>query len=244
VKPGPEVSSEGRFATVVAAHRLEERQAEQLRKFLSALVEDPHAPTAVQDPSEAVHVHIADSLAALPMLDEALDEGVSSLVADIGSGAGVPGIPLAVARPAAGFDLVEASERKADFLKRVVGVLELSNAGVLRARAEELPGQGRRDAYGAVVVRAVAPLATLVEYAGPLLAEGGRLLAWKGARNPDEEAAGHRAAPRLGLEPLDVRPVTPYRGSRNRHLHLYQKVRPCPPEFPRRAGVARRNPLG
>ncbi len=71
-----------------------------------------------------------------------------------------------------------------------MGALELSNAGVLRARAEELPGQGRREAYGAVVVRAVAPLATLVEYAAPLLAEGGRLLAWKGARSPDEEAAG------------------------------------------------------
>jgi 16S rRNA (guanine527-N7)-methyltransferase len=244
VKPGPEVSSEGRFATVVAAHRLEEGQAERLRRFLSALAEDPHAPTAVRDPDQAVHVHLADSLAALPMLDEALGEGVPALVADIGSGAGVPGIPLAVARPAAGFDLVEASQRKAEFLTRIVGVLELSNAEVLRARAEELPGQGRREAYGAVVVRAVAPLATLVEYAGPLLAEGGWLLAWKGARNPDEEAAGRRAAPRLGLEPRDVRPVTPYRGSRNRHLHLYQKVRPCPPEFPRRVGLARRKPLG
>jgi 16S rRNA (guanine527-N7)-methyltransferase len=178
------------------------------------------------------------------MLDEVLDEAVPTLVADIGSGAGVPGIPLAVARPGASFDLVEASQRKAEFLQRVVGGLELSNAGVLRARAEELPGQGRRDAYGAVVVRAVAPLATLVEYAGPLLAEGGWLLAWKGARNPDEEAAGRRAAPRLGFELQDVRPVTPYSGSRNRHLHLYQKVRPCPLEFPRRVGLARRKPLG
>jgi 16S rRNA (guanine527-N7)-methyltransferase len=244
VKRGSEVSSEGRIATVVAAHRLEERQAERLRSFLSALAEDPHAPTAIRDPDEAAHVHLADSFAALPMLDEALDGGVPTLVADIGSGAGVPGIPLAVARPAVGFDLVEASQRKAEFLKRVVGVLELSNAAVLRARAEELPGQGRREAYGAVVVRAVAPLATLVEYAGPLLAEGGRLLAWKGARNREEEAAGRRAADLLGLEQQDVRSVMPYRGSRNRHLHLYQKVRPCPPEFPRRVGLARRKPLG
>jgi 16S rRNA (guanine527-N7)-methyltransferase len=90
----------------------------------------------------------------------------------------------------------------------------------------------------------VAPLATLVEYAAPLLAEEGRLLAWKGARSPDEEAAGHRAAPRVGLEPQEVLAVTPYRGSRNRHLHLYRKVRPCPPEFPRRVGLAARKPLG
>jgi 16S rRNA (guanine527-N7)-methyltransferase len=244
VKRGPEVSGEGRFATVVAAHRLEERQAALLRRFLSALAEDAHAPTAVRDPEEAVHVHLADSLAALQLLDETLDQGVPALVADIGSGAGVPGIPLAVARPSVRFDLVEAAQRKAEFLTRVVRVLELSNTGVLRTRAEELPGQGRREVYGAVVVRAVAPLATLVEYAGPLLAEGGRLVAWKGARSPDEEAAGRRAASRVGLEPQHVRPVTPYRGSRNRHLHLYQKVRPCPPDFPRRIGVARRRPLG
>ena len=219
MKRGPEVSSEGRLATVVATHRL-------------------------KDPDQAVDVHLADSLAALPMLDEALGDGGPTLVADIGSGAGLPGIPLAVARPAAGFELVEASQRKAEFLTRVVGVLQLSNVAVLRSRAEELPGQGRRDAYGAVVARAVAPLATLVEYAGPLLVEGGRLLAWKGARNQDEEAAGRHAASRVGLEPLDVLGVTPYRGSCNRHLHLYQKVRPCPPEFPRRVGVARRKPLG
>ena len=245
MKRGPEVSGERRLATVVAAHRLDERQAEQLRRFLSALAEDPHAPTAVRDRDEAVHVHLADSLVALGTIDEGLeDERVPRLVADIGSGAGVPGIPLAVARPALGFDLVEASQRKAEFLTRVVGALELSNAGVLRARAEEVPGQARREAYGFAVVRAVAPLATLVEYAGPLLAKGGRLLAWKGARSPDEEAAARRAAPLLGLEPEDVLPVTPYRGSRNRHLHLYRKVRPCPPEFPRRVGLATRKPLG
>ena len=108
---------------------------------------------------------------------------------------------------------------------------------MLRARAEELPGQGRREAYGAVVVRAVAPLATLVEYAGPLLAEGGLLLAWKGAGCPTKRRPAAALHLELGLEPVEVRPVTPLPGSRNRHLHLYRKVRPCPPEFPRRAGV-------
>ena len=92
------------------------------------------------------------------------------------------------------------------FCERVVRALELSNAGVLRARAEELPGGGGGRRYGAVVARAVAPLATLVEYAGPLLAEGGGLLAWKGARDPDEEAAGAARCARLGLEPRTCSP--------------------------------------
>ena len=87
-----------------------------------------------------------------------------------------------------------------------MGALELSNAGVLRARAEEVPGQGRREAYGVVVVRAVAPLATLVEYAAPLLAEGGRLLAWKGAPGSGRGGGWPTARRReLGLEPLEVR---------------------------------------
>ena len=90
--------------------------------------------------------------------------------------------------------------------------LELSNAAVLRARAEELPGRGAGSAYGAVVVRAVAPLATLVEYAGPLLAEGGRLLAWKGAGIRTKRRPA--AALRLGSASsrwMCVR-VTPYSG--------------------------------
>jgi 16S rRNA (guanine527-N7)-methyltransferase len=244
VKRGAEASGGGRFEAVVAEHGLENHQAQRLRDFLAVLADDPHAPTGVRDPREAIDIHLADSLAALSMLDQALDQEVPPLVADLGSGAGVPGIPLAVARPAARFDLVEASGRKAAFLKRVVERLDLSNAGVLRARVEELPGQGGREAYGVVVVRAVASLETLVEYAAPLLAQGGRLLAWKGARDADEEAAAGRAASQVGFEPLDVRSVTPYSESRNRHLYLYQKVRPCPPEFPRRAGVAQRRPLG
>jgi 16S rRNA (guanine527-N7)-methyltransferase len=244
VKRQTEAFPDARFAALVARYDLTAEQARQLRTFLTALAEDPDAPTAVRDPDEALDVHLADSLAGLPALDEALARGVAGRGADIGSGAGLPGIPLAVARPSVQFDLVEATQRKCSFLTGVVRQLGLGNVVVRCIRAEELPGEVPRESYGVVLARAVASLPTLVEYAAPLLEEGGDLIAWKGRRDPDEEAAGERAGLELGLEPEAAQAVTPYEQSRNRHLNLYRKVRPCPPTFPRRPGIAHRNPLG
>ena len=84
----------------------------------------------------------------------------------------------------------------------------------------------------------------LCEYAAPLLREGGALVAWKGARDAEEEAAGARAAAELGLESREVLAVEPFPGAHSRHLHVVVKVAPTPARFPRRAGVAAKRPLG
>jgi 16S rRNA (guanine527-N7)-methyltransferase len=244
VKREAEAFPVDRFAALVARYDLTGEQDHRLRTFLATLAEEPHAPTAVRDPGEVLDVHLADSLASLPALDEALARGVAGRAADIGSGAGLPGIPLAVARPSMRFDLVEATQRKCSFLTEVVGRLGLDNVAVRCTRAEELPDEIGRESYGLVLARAVAPLATLVEYAGPLLEAGGVLIAWKGRRDPDEERAGQSAGREVGLELVSVVAMTPYESSRNRHLNLYRKVRPCPPGFPRRPGMAHRRPLG
>jgi 16S rRNA (guanine527-N7)-methyltransferase len=243
VKRQLEAPVAARVAALATRHGLGAGQERRLMEFLALLAEDPHAPTAVRDSAQAVDVHLADSLAGLPYLDDALVAAQSGRVADLGSGAGLPGIPLAVGRPSVRFDLVEATQRKCGFLATVTHQLGLANAKVICVRAEELPGDGSREAYAAVLARAVAPLATLVEYAGPLLLQGGRLLAWKGRPDPDEERAGANAALQVGLEPAGVAAVTPYEGSRNHHLYLYRKVRPCPSKFPRRPGMAHRHPL-
>jgi 16S rRNA (guanine527-N7)-methyltransferase len=99
------------------------------------------------------------------------------------------------------------------------------------------------SAYDAVTARAVAPLPVLAEYAAPLLSLGGALVAWKGARDKREEAAGAAAAAELGLAPASVLAVTPYAGSRNRHLHVYLKVDETPERFPRRPGIAAKRPI-
>ena len=157
-------------------------------------------------------------------------------------------MPLAIALPAAQVDLIESSGRKAAVIERLAHAAPVANAHAIVARAEDwarqAPPAGGRGAYEVVTARALAPLAVLVEYAAPLLREGGVLVAWKGAREAAEEEAGALAARGLGLEPDETRRVQPFAGARNRHLHVYRKVAETPDRFPRRPGMARKRPLG
>lgn len=210
---------------------------ERLAGFLRVLEEDATAPTTVRDPDAAVDIHVADALVALD-LPAVRDAGT---VADLGAGAGVPGVVLAAALPDARVFLVESVGRKCAFMERVVEATGLGNVEVVCARAEEW-----RDGIGAcdvVTARAVAPLAVLCEYAAPLLRAGGLFVAWKGARDADEEAGGARAASELGLAAGEIRWVEPFAGAEHRHLHLYSKVGETPPRYPRRAGMARKRPI-
>ena len=129
-------------------------------------------------------------------------------------------------------------------IERLAAAAGIATPGAIHARAEEWAAGEGAGAYDLVTARAVAPLAVLVEYAAPLLALGGHLVAWKGARDPDEEAAGAAAAAELGLEPHGPLPVAPFEGARDLHLYLYSKVRDTPPKFPRRPGMAAKRPLG
>ncbi len=106
------------------------------------------------------------------------------------------------------------------------------------------PAAEGREAYDVVTARAVGRLGMLAELASPLLREGGVLVAWKGHRDPDEEAELERGAESLAMDPEEVRWVGPYAGSRNRHLHLIRKVGPTPERLPRRAGMAKKRPAG
>ena len=206
--------------------------------LLNALAAEPDPPTTVREPAEAVEIHVADSLTGLEI--EAVR--AAGAMADIGAGAGFPGLVLAAALPGARVDLIESARRKCDVIERLAEAAGLVTRA-LPVRAEEWARSDGREAYGVVTARAVAPLAVLLEYAAPLLERGGSFVAWKGSREPAEESAGAGAADELGLELREIRPVTPYSGSRNRHLYVYSKVRDTPPRYPRRPGVAARKPL-
>ena len=224
-----------RLDDLADAHDLPAGAAERLAALLRLVRDDDTAPTTVRDPAVAVEAHVADSLAALTL------EPVraAARLADLGSGAGFPGLPLAVALPGARVDLVESLVRKCAFLERAVEACAAGNARIVCARAEAWDA---RD-VDVVSVRAVAPLAVLVEYAAPLLREGGVLVAWKGRRDEAEERAGAAAAEIVGLEPREVVAVPPRPGADHRTLHVYAKVRPTPARFPRRPGMARKRPL-
>ena len=201
---------------------------------------EPDPPTTLRSPEAALERHVADSLAALELAEL---RGVAT-IADVGAGAGFPGLALAVALPVARVDLIESAARKCAVIERLAAAAQVPNVRTVAARAEEWAAGEGAEAYDAVVVRAVAELAVLVEYAAPLLAVGGVLVAWKGARDPAEEAAGDGAAARLGLELRGITRVEPFAGARDRHLHVYGKLAPTPDGFPRRPGVARKRPLG
>ena len=151
---------------------------------------------------------------------------------------------LAAALPDARVDLIESVSRKCAFLRQAVERLGLENAEVVCARAESWAAGDGREAYDAATARAVGGLPTVAELASPLLQDRGHLLAWKGRRDPDQEAKLARASARLAIEPVEVRAVTPYPGSRDRHIHLVRKNGPTPDDLPRRPGMAAKRPFG
>ncbi|MEO8251773.1 MAG: 16S rRNA (guanine(527)-N(7))-methyltransferase RsmG [Chloroflexota bacterium] len=201
-----------------------------------------HNLTRVTLPDEVARVHLLDSLAALPILDRLAPTDAL----DLGSGGGVPALPLALARPEMGWTLVDSVAKKAALLREFVEALGLRNVTVLSDRAEAVGRDPRhRERHAVVTARACAPLPVLAELALPLLVTGGKLLAWKGplADEDEEVRRGRVAIHQLGggdLEILD--PGLPALGG-HRFVIVHKKGA-TPARFPRRAGGPGRRPLG
>lgn len=234
-RPG-EPGLKDRISQLLEARGLRQGAAAPIESLLGSLSEE-HAPTAVKDPEEGLNIHVADSLSAfdLPVLPEC------RVIADIGSGCGVPGLVIAATLPTASVTAVESIGRKCDFIRSSAEAAGLANVQVVNCRAEEWSdGIGSCDA---VLARALAPLPVLAEYAAPLLRDGGVLVAWKGSPSADEVEAGSVAAAKLGLEVASPITVEPWPGSGGRKLFVMRKVAPTPAGYPRRAGMASKRPL-
>ncbi len=185
---------------------------------------------------QAVSLHIVDSLLGMTSMIDAPDGSW----ADLGSGAGYPGIPLAVAS-GRHVDLIESSGKKADFLERVAadGRLDVT---VRRCRAEEA-AITTAAAYCALAVRAVSIMPALVELASPLLSLGGRLVCWKGNPSDEEFQRGATAARRVGMALADRRDVVIPGVEARRTIIVYTKVGESKVRLPRRPGMAQTRPL-
>jgi 16S rRNA (guanine527-N7)-methyltransferase len=195
--------------------------------------------TRLVEPDAVARLHLLDALSALPVLD-VLGPG-SAL--DLGSGGGVPGMVLALARPAVEWTLVESVGKKADALRSFADALGLANVSVIAERAEDLGRGAGRGGSDVVTARACASLPVLVEYGLPLLRVGGTLLAWKGPIGPEELAGGAAASRALGGGPPAVRSSgVPSLGDHS--FVLVAKEGPTPDRFPRQPGVPARRPLG
>jgi 16S rRNA (guanine527-N7)-methyltransferase len=212
---------------------------EALGKVLKLLAEERASVSSVVD-ERAWKVHVADSLTglAVPELAQA------GRIADVGAGAGFPGLALAVALPGSQVDLVESVGRKCAFMQRAIDEAGIANATVLNTRSEDLASEAGRESYDIVTARAVGRLSTLAELASPLLKPNGTLIAWKGKRDEEEEQQLERAAESLAMHPDQILDVGTNAGSKHRHLHVIKKSGPTPADLPRRPGIAKKRPKG
>jgi 16S rRNA (guanine527-N7)-methyltransferase len=222
---------------------------DRLGKYLAELLNANEAVnlTAVKEPAEAWTRHILDSLTLMAPLADLPD---GSMIIDVGSGGGLPGIPLAICCPQFSFTLLEATGKKAQFLRQVIQHLQISNARVLEARAETAAhdrgtrdhagarSNGQRESYDAAIARAVGRLATLAELVVPFVKINGRALLIKG-KAADEELTEATEALRM-LNAVHIATLDTPTG---RIVALEKRVA-TPKLYPRADGEPKRSPLG
>jgi len=187
--------------------------------------------------------HLADSISCFLIQD--LKQRNS--VVDVGTGAGLPGIPLAIIHSGLYVTLLEATEKKVRFLEHAVPTLDLRNLTVLHARAEEIGKHPAfREDFGLATARALAALPVVIEYCAPLIRSGGKILAMKGRLPEEELSKGVAASRELGIALREVRKVKYLTRfpQKERRLVLFDKVGKSPERFPRRVGMAKKRPLG
>lgn len=221
------------------AATLSPTQRRSLETVLALLAEERASVSSVVD-RRAWKVHVEDSLTGL----DVAELRVAARIADVGAGAGFPGLVLAVVLPHARIDLIESVGRKTAFIERAASAAGIPNATALTTRSEDVARGHGREAYDVVTARAVGRLSTLAELASPLLRDDGVLIAWKGRRDADEERQLDRASEALAMRPEQILDVGHRAGSEHRHLHVIRKSGPTPANLPRKSGLAKKRPKG
>jgi 16S rRNA (guanine527-N7)-methyltransferase len=224
---------------------LTDEQEEQFARY-AALLQEWNAKmnlTAITDEAGIVAKHFMDSLSVLTALDGVA--GAEYRVLDVGTGAGFPGIPLAIMRPHWQVTLLESTRKKVDFLVMVGNALGLKNLLTVWSRAEEaghIPKH--REHYHAVVARAVAELPVLAEYCLPFVRQNGHWVAQKSLKVDEEVAKAKNALGQLGGKLVAVKSIAvPGMSQETRSLVVVQKIKPTPVIFPRKAGLPSKKPL-
>lgn len=242
--------SELRALAAQAGLALSADQLAALERFARALAEAGRRLnlTSIAAPRAIMTLHLLDALSALPELTAELAQlgpaQAPLALADIGTGGGVPGIPLKLAQPRFALTLIESAGKKVRFLERQIRTLGLTRTRALQRRVEALGrDDGHRARYDVAVARGVARLPTLLEYALPLVRQGGLVLAYKGPGWPDEFAAAQDALRILGGETERVIPVIIPGAAVTRRVAVFRKTRDTPARYPRGQGQPRRRPL-
>jgi 16S rRNA (guanine527-N7)-methyltransferase len=220
---------------------LSESELAALGRYLHLLLETNKQfnLTAITDPEAAWRRHILESLSFMPHLASA------RTIIDVGSGGGLPGLPLAIALPAASVQvtLLEATGKKANFLKHIAEEMGLSHVRVVNERAEVVGQDARyRQQFDAAVSRAVGAMNVLLEFSMPLVRMNGKMLAMKGAKAGEELEQSTDAMQILGGGEIEIYEALP--GLEDDAVIVeIEKARPTPKTYPRRNGEPKRVPL-
>lgn len=196
--------------------------------------------TSVREPEAIERFHFLDCLA---LLDLPAVRSAKRL-ADLGSGAGLPALVLALVLPEATVTAVESLRKKCSFIQEAASAMRLANVDVQCARAEEYGRASGRGAHDVVISRALAALPVVAEYSLPLLSQGGVMIAMKGEISNEERIQGQKALDILGGGELESLRLEPFPGAENRWVHMAGKIGTTSASYPRRPGLAAHRPLG
>lgn len=220
-------------------YTLTKRQVEQLCLYGEMLLEwnEKINLTTITEPREIVIKHFVDSMALGPFIK-------GTRIADVGTGAGFPGLPLKILKPECMMVLVDSSAKRLEFLKAVISELRLEKIETVHARAEEFGRMEKyRESFDCVTARAVARLPLLLEYTLPLVKENGLFLASKGLQAEEEVVEAERALTILGGKVDKVEKFSLGAEAEHRAIVVIRKIKKTPKEYPRRAGLPAQKPL-
>lgn len=198
--------------------------------------------TALKEPKHIALGHFADSLA--PMILDEVFKAKHSHAIDIGTGAGFPGLPIKIINPGWHMSLLDSIGKKCEFLRAVVGSMELNHVDIFQKRSEDLGHEkDHREKYDFAFARALSSLSTLIEYGLPFLKLGGALIAHRGRTAAEEASRVNVALEELGGVIAGVHHYEISELGGPRALVVVRKVRPTSKHYPRRTGVASKRPL-
>lgn len=235
------------FAEILAQRGAEagltftEQQLQQFTQYYELLVETNKVMnlTAITEPEEVAVKHMIDSLLAY-------DEDMSGkTLADVGTGAGFPGVPLKIYCPELRVTLIDSLGKRLKFLQQVIDTLGLKYIRCEHLRAEDAGKSNKhREKYDLVTARAVARLSVLAEYCLPLVKKGGRFIALKGSKYAEEITEGSEAVKILGGKIISAEPVKLPGLDDGRAIIKISKLKTTPAQYPRKAGTPEKQPLG
>lgn len=219
---------------------LDNKQKEKFYNYMELLLRwnENINLTAITEPKEVLQKHFIDSLTIMPYIQK------DDKVIDVGTGAGFPGIPLKIAKENIEVTLLDALNKRLNFLNEVINKLELSNIETLHLRAEEAgKNKNLREKFDISVSRAVAPLAVLVEYLLPLVKVNGKCICMKGSNIEEEIKNSKKAIEILGGKIETIEEFTLPDSEIKRNIIIIKKVNSTPSKYPRKAGTPSKEPI-